>query len=53
MTREAQTAVALLEKEGMSITRPDTADFRKALAPTFKKFEAQFGPDIAAIQRVQ
>lgn len=53
VTREAQTAVALLEKEGMAITRPDTAEFRKALAPTFKKFEAQFGSDIASIQRVQ
>lgn len=53
VTREAQTAVALLEKEGMTVTRPNTSEFRKALAPTFKKFEAQFGADLAAIQKVQ
>lgn len=50
VTAEDQTAIALLEKEGMTVSRPDNAAFRDALAPTFKKFDASFGPALAAIR---
>lgn len=50
VSREDQTAIALLEREGMTVSRPDNAAFRDALAPTFKKFEASFGPALAAIR---
>lgn len=50
---EAKTAVALLEKEGMTVTQPSTADFQAALAPTFKKFASTYGQALTDIQAIQ
>lgn len=53
VTKEDQSAIGQAEKEGMKVTHPDTAEFRAAMAPAFKSFEAQFGPAIKAIQAVK
>lgn len=53
VTMEDQSAVGQAEKEGMKVTRPNTAEFRAAMAPAFKSFEAQFGPALKAIQAVK
>lgn len=50
---EAKTAVALLEKEGMTVTQPASAEFQAALAPTFKKFASTYGKALTDIQAVQ
>lgn len=53
VTEEDQRAIAMLEKEGMHVTRPDSAAFRDALAPTFKQYQSTYGPTLAAIQAVR
>lgn len=53
VTEEDQRAIALLEKEGMTVSRPDTTAFRAALAPTFSQHKKTYGPTLAAIQDVR
>lgn len=53
VTREDQSAIGQAEKEGMKVTRPDIAEFRAAMVPAFKSFEAQFGPALKAIQAMK
>lgn len=50
---EAKTAVALLEKEGMTVTQPESAEFQAALASTFNKFASTYGKSLTDIQAVQ
>jgi len=50
---EDQSAIAMAQKEGMHVTRPDTAAFRDAMAETFKKYQTTYGSTLSAIQAVR
>jgi len=50
---EDQSAIAMAEKEGMHVTRPDTSAFRDAMAATFKKYQTTYGPMLTAIHAVR
>ncbi|RYX95946.1 MAG: DctP family TRAP transporter solute-binding subunit [Comamonadaceae bacterium] len=53
VTKEDQSVIAQAEKEGMTVTRPNTAEFRTALEPAFKEFEKTYGPTLKAIAAVK
>jgi tripartite ATP-independent transporter DctP family solute receptor len=53
VTKDDKTAIAQAEKEGMTVTRPNTAEFRTALEPAFKGFEKTYGPMLKAIAAVK
>ena len=53
VSEEDQRAIAMVEKEGMKVTRPDASAFRDALEPTFKQHQATYGAMITAIQNVR
>lgn len=53
VTKDDAIAIAQAEKEGMTVTRPNTAEFRTALEPAFKNFEKTYGPTLKAIAAVQ
>jgi len=50
---EDQRAIAMVEKEGMRVTRPDTAAFRDALTSLFQQYQKTYGATLTAIQAVR
>lgn len=53
VTQDDRTAIAQAEKEGMTVTRPNTDEFRTALEPAFKSFEKTYGPTLKTIAAVK
>lgn len=46
ITESENNQLAKLQEEGMQITRPDRAEFKKATSGVYDQFEEEFGPEL-------